>query len=250
MTKINVKTVGLIGFGAFSNLLEKLLTQYDPALIIKYASRSRPIDNQKIFSFEEVAASDLVIPSVPIRAFEKTIISLKEHVKPNAIILDVCSVKVHPKSVLLKHLAKDFNLIVAHPNFGPESYRLNNNSSENLNFIIERLNCNDESYTWVMDWLKHIRVNILEMSAEEHDKKIGVPHFISMYVGILLNKLSIERTEYGAASTQKMFDMAEGVGKDFGILEDMVTFNPYVQEELNKLSKSSTELLNSLNINN
>jgi prephenate dehydrogenase len=239
----NINSIGIIGFGKFSELMINIFKEHTPHIQIKVSSRSQSIDNQLFFSLEEVCNCDIIIPSVPISAFEETIIKIKDLVKPTAIIIDICSVKIHPKNVMLTHLNSSNNIICTHPNFGPESYRLNGNSTRNLNFIIENVRCEDKIFVVIIKFLEKLQVKIITMTAEEHDKIIGVPHFISMYIGQTLSQLGITRTEFGAASTQRMFDMIEGVGKDFQILKDMHTYNPFCKEVLGNIKSVIKEIL-------
>lgn len=234
-----MKTIGIIGYGTFTNLMLKVFEEYMPKVKVKVYSRSQEIDNEIIFSFEEVAECDFIIPSVPISAFENTIIDLVPHLKSGTTIIDICSVMVHPRNVMLKHLPKEINIICTHPNFGPESYRLNGNSVKGLNFIIDYVRATSHAQNIFDSFLKMLEVNIIKLTAEEHDEQVGVPHFVSMFQGILVNELGLKRTEFGAASTQRMFDMAEGVGKDIQILRDMYHYNPFCKEYLGSINFST-----------
>ena len=242
-----MRTVGIIGYSKFSNLLGKLFLEFDPNIVVKYSSRSKTIVNLEIFNLSEVANSDIVIPCVPISAFEETILKIRPHLKTGSVVIDVCSVKVYPRDLMIKYLPQDINKVSTHPNFGPESYRLNNNSTNNLNFIIKNIDCEESKFNWILSWLKFLKVNIVEMECEYHDENIGVPHFLSMFLGILLSKTNVKRTQFGASSTQRMFDMAEGVGNDIQILLDMVKFNPFAKNMLKILDKKYIELFSELN---
>lgn len=219
-------------------LLEKVFLEELPNIQIKIASRANKVDGKKFFDLNEVAECDLVIPAVPIKHFESTIKQIKPFLKNN-LVLDVCSVKMHPKKVLLENLSKETQILCTHPNFGPESYRLNGNSLAGLNFIIDRVRCEDGTYNLIMQFLESQRLNIIPMDSEEHDRTVGLPHFISMFEGTLVNKLEIKRTPFGAASTQKMFDMVEGVGKDFEIMQDMFVYNPFCSDYADKILEST-----------
>lgn len=238
-----IKTVGIVGLGKFSELMIKYLKDADQSLIIKVSSRSNPLDNVKFFELDEICQCDLIIPAVPIKYFEEIIKTISSKVRSDAIIMDVCSVKVHPKEVMLKHLNTSNQIICTHPNFGPESYRMNGNTAKGLNYIVENVRVEDSTWEWFKHLLEKLEFNIIEMSAEEHDRQVGIPHFTSMLIGLLLNKLDMKRIDIGAASTQKMFDMAEGVGKDFGILEDMYKFNPYAKEHLENIQLKLRDLI-------
>ncbi|GAB4286633.1 MAG: prephenate dehydrogenase [Candidatus Dojkabacteria bacterium] len=235
--RVSHPSIGIIGFGKFTELILTIFKEFIPEVQVKIASRSQEIDNKLFFSFEEVCSCDYIIPSVPISAFEETIEKMLPIMNVNAKVIDVCSIKMHPKKVMLEKLPETCEIICTHPNFGPESYRLNNYSAKGLNFIIEFVRCSKATEKQVSSFLEKLGVNLILLDAESHDQKVGVPHFISMLLGILLNRLEITRTPYGAASTQRMFDMVEGVGKDFGILQDMYRYNPFCKAVLKNVRK-------------
>jgi prephenate dehydrogenase len=231
-------SIGIIGFGKFTRLMLTIFKEIIPEVKIKITSRSQPVDNKVFFTFEEVCNCDYIIPAVPISAFEETVEKMLPLMNLKAKVVDICSVKMHPKKVMLERLPETCEIICTHPNFGPESYRLNNYSTRNLNLIIEFVRCSTVTKRQILSFLQKLDVNVILLDAKSHDKEIGVPHFISMLMGILLNRVRIIRTPYGAASTQRMFDMVEGVGKDFDILRDMYIYNPFCQAVLKDVEEN------------
>lgn len=247
MKKVN--SIGLIGYGKFSILLEEIFHEFLPNVKIKFYSRSNAIDSLKFFDLEEVTSSEILIPCVPIAAFEEFIVKIKNKLLSDTLIMDVCSIKLHPKTVLLEHVPQDIHIICTHPNFGPESYKMNGGSTRNLNFIVDRVRCSDAWYSWLLSLLGRMELNVVEMDSEIHDKVVGVPHFVSMFEGLLVNKLELSETDFGAASTTKMFEMAKGVGEDLEIAKDMYKFNPYVKDTIHSLKDISNLLIEELKDN-
>src|SRR5206468_766919 len=116
-------TVGLIGFGR----LGKLLTRYfarDFRFFV-YDRKPRPAEVRKLgaqpATLALACAQDLVIPCVPIAAFEAAIKDMRRHLRPDALVVDVCSVKQHPVRVMKRLLPKSVEILATHPNFGPDS---------------------------------------------------------------------------------------------------------------------------------
>lgn len=230
-----IKSIGIIGLGKFSELMEKFLKEADSELEIKFSSRSNEIDGERFFTIDEVCNCDVVVPAVPTANFEDIIRKIAPLLGSETVVMDVCSVKIHPKKVMLDLLPNGTQIICTHPNFGPESYRINKHSTEDLNYIIENVSAKVDVWEWLLSMLSTLKFNIIEMEADDHDKKVGVPHFTSMLIGSVLNDLDMKRIEIGAASTQRMFDMVEGVGKDFQILKDMYDYNPYCKTQFEEL---------------
>ena len=91
-------TVGLIGFGRFGRLMARYLAAdfhvqvWDPTA-----------DGQAVVStgawptdFMTAAQSDVVIPAVPISRLKEVLNQIKPHLKSEALVIDVCSVKEQP----------------------------------------------------------------------------------------------------------------------------------------------------------
>ena len=115
--------VGIIGFGRLGRLLTRHFAKdfriavcdvdLDTRLARKLGARS--------VSFTEACACDVVIPCVPIGAFEGVARRMSGLLGPGTLVIDVCSVMEHPVRVMKRLLPKSVELLATHPNFGPDS---------------------------------------------------------------------------------------------------------------------------------
>jgi len=64
------------------------------------------IDKKTFYSLDEVCKCDFVVPTVPIRNFEETIIRIKDLISAESVLFEVCSIKVYPEKILKKHFSK------------------------------------------------------------------------------------------------------------------------------------------------
>lgn len=231
--------IGIIGSGKFGSLLKVIFEGLGYEVVVSSKSQNLPITS--------LANCDYIFPCVPISTLENVIIDLKPALKGNEVVVDVCSIKSYPERVYKKHLSNS-QVILTHPNFGPESYRLNNNSVENLNWIVWNLSSQDSTMQDFLEILAKLKVKIIEMNPEDHDKIIGLPHFTSMLVGQVLKGLELQKTDYQAASTKRMFEMIQGVGDDWGILLDMATYNAYCKEFLEKFEGNLAKTIAKLRV--
>ena len=88
---------------------------------------------------------DVILFAVSILSFEKTIRYFAPHIESyisksrqtlrGPLIVDVLSVKEHPRKVLLDILPKECDILCTHPMFGPDSGK---NGWHGLNFVYER----------------------------------------------------------------------------------------------------------------
>lgn len=228
---------GIIGLGKFGTLLKDLLEEQGHAVVAA-------VDHSGV-DYDVLSNTDFIFPCVPISALESVLKNLKPRLVGSEVLIDVCSIKSYPQT-LYKSILPNSEVILTHPNFGPESYRLNNNSSEKLNWIVWNESCNLEHWNEFQALLRQLKVKVVEIDPETHDKVIGLPHFTSMIVGQVLRNLELQKTDFQAASTKRMFEMIQGVGDDWQILSDMYKYNKYCKEFANKLNDNFEQLFSRL----
>lgn len=115
------KRIGIIGLGRFGSLLGETLRgdfmisgfDNDPAKSSVFAGAA---------PLAEVASSDTVFFCVPISRLERAVMEALPHIRQDAFILDVCSVKVRPAEILSRHLPPPVRILPTHPMFGPDSW--------------------------------------------------------------------------------------------------------------------------------
>jgi len=120
------QTVGIIGFGAFGRLIALYLrpyfalTAYDPATAAQGWDDAAGVAHADLAS---TAACDIVILATPVDQLAAALTAIRDHLKPGALVLDVCSVKVIPAQLMRDLLPDTVEAIGAHPLFGPQSGR-------------------------------------------------------------------------------------------------------------------------------
>ena len=118
-------TVSIVGFGRFGKVLYRLMK--DDFAITLYSRNSAAFDGldtpdtvTTTTTKSDIYKSDVVFFSVPISSFESVIESHKKYFD-DQLLVDVLSVKVHPKNVFDKHLAgTNTRALLTHPIFCPD----------------------------------------------------------------------------------------------------------------------------------
>ncbi|MDQ7021393.1 MAG: prephenate dehydrogenase/arogenate dehydrogenase family protein [Candidatus Dojkabacteria bacterium] len=241
-----IKTIGIIGYGKFSKLLKTMFEDVIVDVQIKFSSRSKKIDNKDFFDFEDACKCDIVIPSVPIKAFEKVTREVAKYIDNDSIFIDVCSIKSYPKKIMIKELPVEVMKICTHPMYGPESYKHNNNSVEGFNIVIENINASEEIFNIVKDIFIKLKNKIVEISAERHDELASEFHFTTLTISHVLKTLSMKRTEIDTVSASRMHDFVERIGADMEITEDMYNFNPFCSKQFDKIKMSIEETMSQI----
>jgi prephenate dehydrogenase len=237
MTDQTIDTIGIIGYGQFGELLTVLINKKFPDIKVKVSSRSNDVDNKTFFEFEEVAKSEIIIPTVPIRFFEDCIKKLLPFLESKQTIMDVTSVKVYPKRVMLANLPSSINIVGTHPMWGPGTYK-KTQSTKGLNLIIENIRASNEVYEKIKKFWQAFELNIVEMKAEDHDKIAAKSHFLTQLNAFIYREIDFKRTELDTYSTKLINDMIEVVKADRELTRDMYRYNPYCEEQLENFEKA------------
>ncbi|MGD8543869.1 MAG: prephenate dehydrogenase [Candidatus Bathyarchaeota archaeon] len=151
-----------------------------------------------------VKSADRVLISVPLDNFETVIKEIHSHVRPNQVIMDICSVKEFPVKVMHKYIKTGVTL-GTHPLFGP-----NIESIQNQNFVLTPTS--DEEERFANDfkkWLEERHVNVSVMSPKKHDELmsvvLGLPHFIGVVAcEALLDYANLAETKRAAGTSYKL----------------------------------------------
>lgn len=119
-------TLGLIGFGAFGQLIAQHLhphfdiRAFDPAPGLQPAAAQHHVT---LTSLEAAARCFVVVLALPVGRMEEAVAAIAPHVQPGALVLDVGSVKVVPTEIMQRGLPGHVQIAATHPLFGPQSAR-------------------------------------------------------------------------------------------------------------------------------
>ncbi len=113
--------VSIIGFGRFGAMLHSLLSKGFEVDVFDKNS----IDNSDVneVSLEDALQNETIFIAVPIRDFENLVKDISKKISSGKTVIDVCSVKVFPKKVMLDNLSNETDIIATHPLFGPDSLK-------------------------------------------------------------------------------------------------------------------------------
>lgn len=118
------RTLGILGYGAFGRLMAAHLGRHFDVIVHDPRSPEAGGDPETGVRFAgqaEVAACDVVVLAAPVDQFRAAARAIRDHLRPEALLLDVGSVKVLPAAVLQEELPDHANIVCTHPLFGPQS---------------------------------------------------------------------------------------------------------------------------------
>lgn len=243
--QIKVKTVGIVGYGAFGRLVRTLLNRFASDIEVRVYAHDRKLDHKTFFSLAETAKSDAVILAVPIVAFEEVLKKVLPLARKDTLIVDVATVKSHTTS-LLRRLAKGRRYIATHPVWGPESYEKRQGDIRGFRIVVAAHTLPKEEYALLRGALQMCGFNVVEMDAESHDKHLAETLFLTHFIGQLIAHAGFERTAVDTVSFGFLMNAVESVRNDEALFRDVFRFNPYCKGILERIERAEIRVRNLL----
>ncbi|MEK7480144.1 MAG: prephenate dehydrogenase/arogenate dehydrogenase family protein [Patescibacteria group bacterium] len=241
---MEIKTVGIIGHGAFGALVETLLRRFAPSIEVRAYDTKK---GKSSATLAEAAACDAVVLSVPIAEFEHTLTDVVPLTRPDTVIVDVSTVKVHTTALLKKlALSQRRRYISTHPVWGPESYEKRGGDISGFRIVMTDGTLEVADYTALSAFLTKCGFDVVEMSAEAHDKHLAETLFLTHFIGQLVSSGGFKRTEVDTVSFGYLMDAVESVKNDAELFRDVFRFDPYCADVLGRFAKAEFAVRESL----
>ncbi len=195
--QITILGMGLIG-GSIAMKLKnsgyngKTIGQDVSLSSLEMAKMVGAIDEYTISLEEAVGGSDLVILAVPMGYYEEVLKKITPHLKANAIITDVGSVKKHAINLFQKYLPENIQFLGGHPMSGSEKSGMGAASPFLLEnafyFLTPTEKTTSDTVEKVKDFIESLGAFPVITSADEHDHIVAlISHIPHVMAGMLVN---------------------------------------------------------------
>ncbi len=242
MGAMQLQSLGILGLGSFGRFVATLC----PAdmSVLGYDAQPHDIpDSITQASFEEVAQCDVVLLAVPLGAYETVLTRLAPLLLPETLLVDICSVKTAPEQLLARHLPTHRNLLVTHPLFGPQSA-----ASRTKGHTLIVTQSQGARANSLLDYCDDtLRLRIVRMSSQEHDKTMATVHALTFFVARTLDTMDLPRDLAVTPSYQALLDLTDlDKAHSQELFETVETGNPYARETVYDFIKTAETLATSL----
>lgn len=245
------KNVSIIGFGRFGQTLYRLigndfkLTIFNKSPLTREEKLLLKSDVQIASSLFQAYNSDVIFYCVPISSFESIIKEHKKYFKTSHVLIDVLSVKMHPKKVFEKYLTgMDTQAMLTHPMFGPDSSK---ESFAGLPLIFDKFLANDKQYGFWKRYFLRKKINVIEISPEQHDRLAANSQGITHFVGRILEGFGIQKGPIDSLGTKKLLEIKDQTCNDtWQLFTDLQNYNPYTKAMRLKLGVVYDDLYSKL----
>jgi len=211
----------IIGAGKMGRWFTRFFLEEGDSVIVSSRGKEKLLKIRDEFGVEiadninAVKNADRVLICVPIENFEAVVKEIHSHVRPDQVVMDICSIKEEPVKIMHKYI-KTGTTLGTHPVFGPGV-----KSIEKQNFVLTPVSDQEKQFAEnFKSWLEQRQANVFIMSPRKHDKLmsvvLGLPHFLGLVVcDTLLNYPDfIETKRVAGASYKMLLTLAEAVASE------------------------------------
>lgn len=186
---------------------------------------------------------DVFLISTSIPTFETVVGSLPLEAmrESQVLVVEVLSVKAFPKTVLLKALPTECDIICTHPMFGPESGK---HGWYGLPFVFEIV----RSKSWdrarrFLAIFEEARCRMVCMPAEEHDRHAANTQFLTHFMGRILATHGCASTSIDLAGFKSLCKVVDTTCKDsFDLFYGLFKYNAASADTISRLKKSFSDI--------
>ena len=188
------------------------------------------------------ASADVVVISVPIQITTRVIEELAPRVRPDALLMDITSIKQEPLAAMLKH--GRCSVVGTHPMFGPGVHTL-----QGQRFVVCR-GRGDAWGAWLEQMLEARGLVVTRASAEEHDRAMALvqvlTHFQTQVLGLALSRCGVplahSRKFTSPAYLMELYVAARHFAQDPKLYGPIEMLNPDRQLVTDAFRKAAEEL--------
>ena len=224
--------VSIIGFGRFGAMLHSLLSKGFEVDVFDKNS----IDNSDVneVSLEDALQNETIFIAVPIRDFENLVKDITKKISSGKTVIDVCSVKVFPKKVMLDNLSNETDIIATHPLFGPDSLK-----DSGSVMTMESVRNTFGRYDFWKNYFESQNILIEEISAEEHDMMAARSQGLTHFVGRVIDDFGTNQTRIDTEGYKALHKLVNQTCNDtWELFEDIQNFNPFTEKMISELNAS------------
>ena len=223
--------IGIIGFGRFGKLTARYLAEEFDVAVYHRTDKSAEINRTgaRAASLEAVCRQDIVVPCVPICVLQEVLQDITPLLRPDALIVDVCSVKEYPVRLMTDILPDTVSILATHPMFGPDSA---SDSLEGRKICLCKVRIANKNYQNIKSYLESKGLVVIEATAQEHDEQIATSLSLTHFIGRTLSEYGAKQLDIDTEGYKRLLHILEVVERDtWQLFLDMHHYNPYAKEK-------------------
>lgn len=249
---VRPQSIAIVGFGNFGQFLARTFRAQGHRVIGQsrgdYTAIAESMGCEYVRSADELMDRDpdVIVFCTSIVSLQKVLAAFPVQRLAGKLVVDVLSVKLYPRSLLLEIMPATADILCTHPMFGPESGK---DSWRGLPFVYEvvridttskerKTRCDDFIDIWALQGCK-----MVNMSCEQHDNCAASTQFITHTTGRMLAGVGVESTPINTLGFESLLGVVDNTTKDsFDLFYGLYRYNPLARVQLDKLQESLVTL--------
>jgi prephenate dehydrogenase len=240
--------IGLIGYGRFGRLTVKHLSpDYDVVVYTRSTDKKDDIAaaGGRLVSLQAASTQQMVILCVPISAMQATLQRIAPLLRPDALVMDVCSVKSYPAQWMRELLPESVEILATHPMFGPDS-AARSVTGHKIVLCPERIA--PERYEKIKQWLRAKGLVLIETTPAQHDQEIAVSLALTHFIGRSLSEFGAAPLNIDTEGYKRLLHILGVTSNDtWQLFEDMNRYNPYAHDKRRAFLRAMAKMDQHLN---
>lgn len=225
--------LGLIGFGKFGQFAARYLRTKLHLFVWDLRDQRKKAASLGITwgTLEETASCQVVLLAVPISEMPAALTRVVPYLRPGALLMDVCSVKMAPVEWMLAAAPENVEVMGTHPLFGPRSGRTGIDG-----FKVALCPARTSRTEMVREFLTAMGLQVIVTTPEEHDRQMALAQALTHFVARGLSEAGVVEQEMKTPSYERLLKVVENLTKDSpAMFEDLEAYNPFAEETRIKL---------------
>ncbi|MCS6803913.1 MAG: prephenate dehydrogenase/arogenate dehydrogenase family protein [Acidobacteriota bacterium] len=239
----------IIGFGRFGRLLASILMD-EFSLVVHDTDRSAmaaaAAQRIRVVDLEQACQAENIFFCVPISTFESILRQARPHLQPNTLVMDTCSVKLHPARLMQQLCPETVELLATHPLFGPDSATA---GLAGLRIVFCPLRiAAARLHGWQEFWQRR-GVQVITKSPDEHDRLAAYSQGITHLLGRVLGELQLSPSDISTKGFEAILGVIEQTNHDtWQLFHDLQRYNPYTKQMRDDLVKAFNTIVGRLDL--
>ena len=220
--------IGIIGYGRFGQLLACYLARDFSIQVFDPRVSQLPNTPSRITlaaDLPTICRNPVLILAVPISQVETLLREIRRYLRPETLLIDVCSVKEKPVEWMLQWSPPEVQLLGTHPMFGPDRAA---QSLAGKKIVLCKIRIRPDLYDQICRYLRQQGLLLIEKTATEHDREIALSQGLTHFIGRALIDLPANSQETDTEGYRRLIKILEVVQNDsWELFRDINRYNRF-----------------------
>lgn len=233
--------IAVYGLGRFGRFWAELLM--DLGFNVCGYNRSSRDSGTRIprVALEEACASDVLFICSSISSIPQVAGEIAPLLRHDTLVVDTCSVKLYPLRELSRVLPDSQPILGTHPMFGPDSA---GSGIQGLPLVISPWTAPESSLEFWSQQFSRAGMEVISMSADEHDHEAARTQGITHFIGRFLASLELKPSRISTLGFRKIFEVMEQTCNDpWQLFIDLQKYNPYTGEIRGEMTRHFEQMI-------